>query len=130
VARDTSEPGSETPVSSDTAQDAQTIAEVLRAYEREGYHGQFRAIDGARIECFTCHESSAASTVAVEQMARLEGPTDPADMVAVMGITCPRCSTRGTLLLGFGPEATLEDAEAFSALPDARHGSGVPGSGD
>lgn len=108
------------------AQDAQTIADAIRALESEGYRGQFRAAEGGNIECLHCHKASPASDVAVERMARLEGPTDPADMVALAALTCPRCATRGTLLLGYGPEASLEDAEALQLLGDERRGTGVP----
>jgi hypothetical protein len=102
------------------AQGAQTIADVIRALEADGYAGQFRAVEGGNVECFTCREISPAATVAVAKMERLEGPTDPADMLAVAAISCPQCSARGTLLLGYGPDSTLEDAEALEALGNAR----------
>jgi hypothetical protein len=108
------------------AQDAQTIADVIRALESEGYTGQFRAGEGGNVECLRCHESSPASAVAVEKVARLEGPTDPADMVALAAVTCPRCASAGTLLLGYGPDSSLEDADVLQALGDARQGAGVP----
>jgi len=110
------------------AQDAQTITEAIRALEADGYTGQFRAVEGAAVQCLTCREPSPAASIAVEKLARLEGPTDPSDMVAVAALTCPRCSARGTLLLGYGPEATLEDAEALQALDDTRERGDVPGS--
>ncbi len=109
-----------------SAQDAQTIADVIRAFEGEGYTGQFRALEGGIVECLTCRQSSPGGTISVEQMSRLEGPTDPADMVAVAALTCPKCGTRGTLLLGYGPDSSLEDAEVLQVLGDARRGSGVP----
>jgi len=112
------------------AQDAQTIAEAIRALEADVYTAQFRAVEGGKVECFTCHETSPASALAVEKLARLEGPTDPSDMVALAAVTCPRCEARGTLLLGYGPDSTLEDAEALQALGDVRQGSGVPRSRD
>jgi len=108
------------------AQDAQTIADAIRVLESEGYTSQFRALEGGILECLHCHESTPAAAVAVEKMARLEGPTDPADMVALAALTCPRCGARGTLLLGYGPDSSLEDAEALQALGDARQGAGVP----
>src|SRR4051794_26773374 len=101
------------------AQDAQTITEVIAALEADGYSGQFRAIDGGNIECFSCHETSPAGEADVARMARLEGASDPADMVAVAALTCPHCSTRGTLTLSYGPDSSLEDAEALQALGDA-----------
>ncbi|HEY3831548.1 MAG TPA: hypothetical protein VGO03_04595 [Acidimicrobiia bacterium] len=104
-----------------SAQDAQTIADVIRTLEADGYTGQFRAVDGGNVECFTCRQTSPAASVAVASMERLEGPTDPADMVAVAAISCPQCSARGTLLLGYGPDSSLEDAEALQSLGDAHN---------
>ena len=111
------------------AQDAQTITDALRSLEAAGYTGQFRALEGARVECFTCHQASPARELAVEEMIRLEGPTDPADMVAAIALTCPRCSARGTLVLSYGPDSTLEDAEALQALGDERERRGVADAG-
>jgi hypothetical protein len=102
------------------ARDAQTITEVLDQYERDGYRGQFRVLDQGRLQCLTCRQEYAASEAAVERLQRLEGPTDPADMVAVAGLTCPRCQTRGTVVLSYGPEASLEDSEVLVALDDER----------
>ena len=117
----------ETPPSRDpalqprnVAQDAQTITEVLAGYEAEGYAGQVRALDGGRLQCLTCRKDVDAHTVELHHLQRLEGPTDPADMVAVAAIVCPNCHTRGTVVLGYGPEATVEDSEVLMALDDER----------
>ncbi len=109
------------------ARGAETIAEALREIEAEGYTGQFRALGGGTVECFTCRRTSPAGDFAVEQMVRLEGPTDPADMVAIAALTCPRCAAQGTLLLAYGPDSSLEDADVLQALGAPRHRRGVPG---
>jgi hypothetical protein len=101
-------------------QGAQTITEVIDRYERDGYRGQFRVLERGRLQCLTCRQEFPASEPAVGRLQRLEGPTDPADMVAVVGLTCPRCNTRGTVVLSYGPEASLEDSDVLVALDDER----------
>jgi hypothetical protein len=49
-------------------------------------------------------------------MHRLEGASDPADMLAAVAATCPTCGTRGVLVANYGPEAMIEDADVLRAL--------------
>jgi hypothetical protein len=102
------------------ARDAQTISEVLAAFEGDGYAGQFRVLERARLQCLTCRREVEAKRVALDRLQRLEGPTDPADMVAVAALTCPECDARGTVVINYGPESALEDSEVLIALEDER----------
>jgi hypothetical protein len=63
----------------------------------------------------------------MSSLRRLEGESDPADMMAVVAVTCPACAATGTLTLGFGPTSSAEDADVLHALRDARNDSKVPG---
>ena len=78
--------------------------------------GQFRAEEGGQIHCFTCGRDFAASGVDASDVRRLEGVSDPADMLLVVGVVCPHCGTGGSLTLNYGPEATFEDAGVQQAL--------------
>ena len=69
---------------------------------------------------------SAPNTVEMASLRRLEGASDPDDMFAVVAITCPACSSKGTLILGFGPTAPAEDGDVLAALNDARHAGDLP----
>jgi hypothetical protein len=102
------------------AQDAQTLTRALRDLEREGFTGQFRVLDQGRVQCLTCRDELDGRTLAMESLQRLEGASDPADMLAVAAVVCPHCSTRGTLVLNFGPDATLEESTLLLALKDER----------
>jgi len=84
--------------------------------ETAGYTGQMAARPGGRLVCFTCHTESHASDVAVELLRRTEGASDPDDMLAVVALACPRCGTRATVVLGYGPEAGEDDAEVLLRL--------------
>ena len=99
--------------------DASTITDVLHTLESDGYVGQFRARSGALLECATCHELTRAGTIGVDQMRRLEGASDPDDMLVVAALTCPSCGTRGTVVLGYGPISSAEDADVVAALDEA-----------
>jgi hypothetical protein len=98
------------------------LGDVVDALDVEGFDGQFRSEDGARVRCLTCQEMFDASTIEADDVARLEGVSDPADMTMVVPVTCPDCATSGTLVLGYGPDSSAEDADVVRALsraPDA-----------
>jgi hypothetical protein len=97
-----------------------TIVEVLGALERAGYVGQFVPRDGAEVECLQCHRRWPADKTALRELRRLEGASDPADMVAVVGLQCPLCSHLGTAVLSYGPEASDVDTEVLIQLEDDR----------
>jgi len=97
-----------------------TILEVLGDLEAMGFTGQFMPQSGSQVECVACHRSSPADETVLRHLRRLEGASDPADMLAVVGLACPHCGALGTAVLGFGPEATAVDDEVLSSLEDAR----------
>jgi hypothetical protein len=63
---------------------------------------------------------SDAQDVHVDAMARVEGPSDPADMAMVAVVRCPWCTVTGTLVLGYGPMASPEDSDVAALLFDER----------
>ncbi len=85
--------------------------------EAAGFSGQVGPRPGGRLLCFTCRNESDASAFVVTGMRRTEGVSDPDDMLAVVALTCPRCGTGATAVLGYGPEATEDDSEVLRALP-------------
>ena len=96
--------------------DASTLTEVLSSFERDGFTGQFAAAPDGRVRCYSCREVRPADELVVEALRRLEGASDPADMLAVAATICPACHAKGTLILNYGPEATPEDSEVLVAL--------------
>ncbi len=118
-------PGSFEPES--TAADPSLVG-VLAELERAGWTGQFMAVAGALIRCLTCRTDFPADEAAADQVRRLEGASDPADMVIVVLLICPSCATRGTLTAHYGPEASGEESDVVAAL--ARTPAPGPGDGD
>jgi hypothetical protein len=96
--------------------DDETIDEVMAELEADGYDGQMAARSGARIVCFACRQESPADEFHVHALHRIEGVSDPADMMAVAALTCPGCGKQGTVVLGYGPEADPDDADALVCL--------------
>jgi hypothetical protein len=48
----------------------------------------------------------------------LEGASDPDDMMTVIAARCPHCGVAGTLVLGYGPNASPEHVAVSRALGD------------
>ncbi len=108
------------------ASDGTTLVEVIRRFEREGYTAQMAAEPGGLIRCFTCQRDSPAAEVHLEVLRRTEGASDPADMVAVAALACPRCGARGTVALKYGPDASPEEDEVLRQLDDVDRRCGGP----
>ena len=84
--------------------EARTLLGVLAGFERAGYRGQLVERDGA-VRCVSCGTVTDAAAFPIDRVERLEGASDPADMLMVLGGRCPYCGTLGTLTLNFGPTA-------------------------
>jgi hypothetical protein len=111
------------PVSSadePVAQDAQTLTQALHELEREGFTGEFRVLELGRLQCLTCRNEFAGAEASMKSLRRLEGASDPADMLAVAALECPRCGAAGTVVLNYGPDATLEESALLLELKDDR----------
>ena len=93
-----------------------TLTEIIATLEAAGFAGQMATRDGGAIRCLTCRQESPANDFKLGAMRRTEGASDPADMLAVVGLTCPNCGTQGTAVLGYGPEAGPDDAEVLVRL--------------
>ena len=109
-----------------TSADA-TITDVLEGYAQGGFSSSFVVSDSGALECVECAVVSTPEKVKMSSLRRLEGESDPADMVAVVALTCPACDTKGTVVLGFGPMATEQDAYVIQGLRDHRHDTEAPG---
>ncbi len=100
------------------AGEATTLIDVIDEFEAGGFRGQFDQREGAA-RCLTCRETPPPESLDVRALRRLEGASDPSDMLAVVAIVCPNCATAGTLVLNYGPEAMPGDSDLLQSLPDA-----------
>lgn len=74
----------------------------------------------AKIRCGVCHADSDPADLELDALKRVEGASDPADMAAVLALTCKACGAKGTAVVRYGPEAGPEDDEVVRALEDKR----------
>ncbi len=98
--------------------EARTLDRVLGSLAERGFEGQLASVEGGLVRCLTCRKVSPAADIEVDTIERLEGASDPDDMLAVVAVHCPQCHTGGTLVLGYGPDSSSDDSDVLAALPD------------
>lgn len=100
----------------EAARGADTLIDLLNAANAAGFTGQMIAVEGGNVRCVECDDTTPASDLDVMHSHRLEGASDAADLMLVAWAACPRCGTAGTLVLGYGPNASKEDADVLADL--------------
>jgi hypothetical protein len=95
-----------------------TSSDVLRRYADDGFAASFMAVEDppSSMRCAACRTISPADAFDVVDERRLEGASDPDDMVIVVAARCPACGEGGAVSLGFGPEASPADADVVASL--------------
>ena len=107
--------------------DHTTLTEVLEGYAEAGFTSSFAAQDGGVVRCDTCGTELDPSRLDMRSLRRLEGASDPDDMMAVVAVQCDVCGAAGTMILGFGPAASDADGDVLGALQDRREEGDLPG---
>jgi hypothetical protein len=97
--------------------DYDTLEGVLQTLAADGYDGEADAREGGTIRWRRCGHESPAGDVQLAALRRMEGASDPADMLAVIAAPCPRCGDRASLVLHYGPTAGAADNDVLAALP-------------
>jgi len=92
------------------------LSEITDALDADGFDGQFAAVEGGKVRCLTCRLEFDAHGVSAQQMARIEGESDPSDMAMLVPVECRGCGRRGTLILQYGPGADLAASDVLTAL--------------
>ena len=100
--------------------DNTTLVAVLAAAEAEGYAGDLFVTEDAQLRCGACRQDFDPREMELQGLRRLEGASDPADMAAVLCLECPRCHTKGTAVVKFGPEAEPQEDDVLAVLDDRR----------
>ncbi len=105
-----------------------TLTVVLAQYAEAGFAGDAYVTDEGLVMCGTCGTPIAPDRLEVHSIRRLEGESDPSDMSGVLAVICPVCESRSTLVLRFGPEATIGEQRVWRESNDLRGSSDVPSS--
>lgn len=93
--------------------------EVLDHLARSGYGVSLRpGPDPGTMRCSACRRVSAVADFDSVWATRLEGTSDPDDMVLIVAAECPVCEQGGNIVLGFGPTASGEDSAIVAEIPD------------
>jgi hypothetical protein len=96
--------------------DGLRLDEALQGLEGQGFFAVFKPVRGGLVECTGCGLQAPAGSMRVEAQHRIEGVSDPAENMLVVGLRCPGCNDRGTLALAYGPRARRDEAEVLLAL--------------
>jgi hypothetical protein len=100
--------------------DNTTLMAVIEGLEAMGFADQMSVTEDAFVQCHCCSQRNDPHDVIVHELRRLEGASDPADMMMVIGAVCPICSCRGTLVMGYGPNTSGAEDQVILALRDGR----------
>lgn len=96
--------------------DNTTMIEVLNGLRELGFTASFTSQDDALLHCDHCDVTSTALSFEVVNTRHLEGASDPDDLVTLVTALCPSCGSGGNLVLGYGVNATAQDAEISAAM--------------
>jgi hypothetical protein len=111
----------------DETSDETTLTAVLASYESAGFDGQFAATEEGRVHCYSCGADADPASVELHSLRRLEGASDPDDMLAVAAISCATCDEKGVLVLNYGPNTTPGESTVLLGLEDRRDDDVLPG---
>jgi len=103
--------GYATAMTSSSSASDESVVEVLGRFAEEGWAANHVVRPDAEMKCGHCARQTPVDRLDVDALHRVEGASDPDDMQLVVGMTCPHCSTRGALVIAFGPSASDTDAE-------------------
>lgn len=109
-----------TPADPSGGREPETVTELLAHWGDEGITASFRpGSDPGSLLCPVCESTRAAHEFDVIVEQRLEGESDPDDMVLAVAARCPVCHISGSIVLGFGMEASEADSDIVADLPKA-----------
>ena len=96
--------------------DNTSLLEVLEEFRQNGYDANLWVASSGNIRCEGCDTEIPPEDIRVHEIRRLEGASDPDDMLAVVAAECGACGRKGTLVVHFGPDTSPEEQDAFTRL--------------
>ncbi len=98
--------------------DNTTLVSVLHTLRQDGFTSDLQSVgDQGDVSCGSCGTGSPADTFTDLTERRLEGASDPDDMMLIVAGRCPACSVGGVLTLTYGPAAGEADTAVIARLP-------------
>jgi len=106
--------------------DHTTLTDVLDGYAEAGFTSSFAAHEGGVVRCDSCGSELDPSQIEIRSLRRLEGASDPDDMMAVVALQCGVCDATGAMVLGYGPAGSDVDSDVMRMLQDGREEGELP----
>lgn len=113
----TADSDTQVPTQTTAPSDNASVGGVLRHLGEQGFATSF--VPGGQqavLRCTNCDSETGIEHFTVHDERRMEGASDPDDMVMIAALECPSCSARGTIVLGFGPNASEVDADLIASM--------------
>jgi hypothetical protein len=98
--------------------DHTTLTAVLAELAQEGWGGNVTVTEEGRLRFPACREEVDPASVTVDSFRRMEGTSDPDDMLAVIAVTCGSCGEKGAAVVHYGPTASPEEAHVLKTIGD------------
>jgi hypothetical protein len=102
--------------------DRDTLTAVLAELAADGWSGNVTVTEEGKVRCPSCRQEADPAALSVDSMRRMEGTSDPDDMLVVLAVTCGNCGEKGAAVVHYGPTASPEEADVLAALEDHRVG--------
>jgi hypothetical protein len=101
----------------------ETMTAAVARLRAGGYVSELSATEDGRLLCHSCGVSDDPEVMAVHEIVRFEGESNPDDEAILVALQCT-CGQRGLYSAAFGPDTPPEDAAVLRRLnrvhaPDA-----------
>jgi hypothetical protein len=93
----------------------ETLTDAMSRLRRAGYVADFSATDDGRLACGACGITVAPDDLAIEEIVRFEGESNPDDQAILLAISC-KGGCRGQYTAAYGPDTPPADAEVLRRL--------------
>jgi len=94
----------------------ETVLEATQRLRADGYDADFTPTADGRLRCGACGTEHDPETMAVDEVVRYEGASDPQDEAILLALRCT-CGRRGLYSTAFGPAASPADDAVLRRLP-------------
>ena len=98
--------------------DNTTLQAVLDAYAAEGFADSYDIGEDGRLTHRPTGEAEDLDDLEVVRLRRLEGASDPADMMLVVAVRSRHGGRQGVVLTPFGPNASEAQADVLARWQD------------
>ena len=99
--------------------DNTTLLEVLKELADRGFEASMWVAADGKLRCEGCEAEIEPSALVVHEYRRMEGASDPDDMLVVAAVECPKCGTKASIVMHYGPESSPEDMDVLRHLERA-----------